>query len=158
MTFSGVSFPFTFTVVIWERSLCVLDSEVLILASSPQRFHFIVIIRVSVRITVDRISEVHFISDDAITSFSEKVIFFVKLSLVLSDGHIETLLLEVGLLLFTDGGLLQHLFGVSQTSLPGAFHRRFHRRRWRGELLHRRPSPGVIGDKGVWSSRWCSVR
>lgn len=50
------------------------------------------------------------LSDDAVAAFSKELILFVKFSLVLSDGHVETLLLKVGLLLLTNGGLLQHLW------------------------------------------------
>ena len=49
------------------------------------------------------------LSNDAVAAFSEEIILFVKFSLVLSDGHVETLLLKVRLLLLTNGGLLQHL-------------------------------------------------
>lgn len=49
------------------------------------------------------------LSDDTVTAFSEEIVLFVKFSLVFSDGHIETLLLKVWLLLLTDGGLLQDL-------------------------------------------------
>lgn len=49
------------------------------------------------------------LSDDAVAAFSKEIIFLVKFSLVLSDGHIETLLLKVRLLLLTDGGFLQYL-------------------------------------------------
>jgi len=49
------------------------------------------------------------LSDDAVAAFPEEVVLLVKLSVVLSDGHVEALLLKVGLLLLTDGGLLQHL-------------------------------------------------
>ena len=50
------------------------------------------------------------LSDDAVAAFSKEFILFVKFSLVLSDGHVETLLLKVGLLFLTNGGLLQHLW------------------------------------------------
>ena len=50
------------------------------------------------------------LSDDAVAAFSEEVVLLVKLPLVLPDGHVETLLLKVRLLLLTDGGLLQHLW------------------------------------------------
>ena len=49
------------------------------------------------------------LSDDAVAAFSEEIILLVKFSLVLSNGHIETLLLKVRLLLLTDGGFFQHL-------------------------------------------------
>lgn len=52
------------------------------------------------------------LSDDAVTAFSEEVVLLVQFSLVFSDGHVETLLLEVGLLFFTDGRLLQHLWNM----------------------------------------------
>lgn len=107
-----VTITFAFIVVVWKRSFCVLHSEVFILATSPQSLHFIIIVWISIWVTIYRISEFHFISDDAIAALSEEIIFFVKFSLVLSDGHIETLLLKVRLLLLTDGGLLQHLFGM----------------------------------------------
>lgn len=50
------------------------------------------------------------LSDNAVAAFSEEIILFVKFSLVLSNSHVETLLLKVWLLLLTDGGLLQHLW------------------------------------------------
>lgn len=49
------------------------------------------------------------LSDDTVAAFSEEIILFVKFSLVFSDGHVETFLLKVWLLLLTDGGLLQNL-------------------------------------------------
>lgn len=49
------------------------------------------------------------LSDDAVAALSEEVVLFVKLSLVLADGHVEALLLEVRLLLLADGGFFQHL-------------------------------------------------
>ena len=46
------------------------------------------------------------LSDDAVAALSEEIILLVELSLVFSDGHIETFLLKVWLLFLTDGGLL----------------------------------------------------
>ncbi len=57
------------------------------------------------------------LSDDAVAAFSEEIILFVKFSLILSNSHIETLLLKVWLLLLTDGGLLQHLWTQNQIQI-----------------------------------------
>lgn len=43
----------THIVVVRKRSFCVLHSEVFILATSPQGLHFIVIVRISVRVTAE---------------------------------------------------------------------------------------------------------
>lgn len=49
------------------------------------------------------------LSNDAVAAFSEEVVLFIKFSLILSDGHIEALLLKVWFLFLPDGGFLQHL-------------------------------------------------
>lgn len=151
-----LSFPFS--VVVGKWCFCVLHSEVFILATPPQGFHFIVIIRVRVRLTIYRITEVHLISDDAVVALSEEVILFVKLSLVLSDCHIKALLFKVRLLLLPHGGLFKHLFGVSESSLPGTLHRRLHWGRRGREFLNCWSRPGVIGQKRMWSSRRRTIR
>lgn len=43
----------THTVVVGKRRFCVLHSEVLVLAPSPQGLHFMVIVRIGVRVTVE---------------------------------------------------------------------------------------------------------
>ena len=48
-------------------------------------------------------------SGDAVAAFPEEVVLFVKVSLILSDGHVKAFLLKVWLLLFAYGGFLQHL-------------------------------------------------
>lgn len=57
------------------------------------------------------------LSDNPVAPFSEELVLFVKLSLVLADRHVEAFLLKVGLLLLPDGGLLQHLPKM-QTQTP----------------------------------------
>lgn len=49
--------------------------------------------------------------DDAVAALPKELVLFVKFTLVLSNGHVEALLLKVWLLLLPDGGLLQHLRG-----------------------------------------------
>lgn len=155
---SGVALTFPIRVVIRERCFCVLHSEVFILATSPQGFHFIVIIWVCVGVAINRISEVHLISNDAIAALSEELILFVKLPLILSDGNIKAFLFEVRLLLFSYSGLLQHLFSVSETSLPGALHWRLRRWRWWRKFFHCWSSPGVIRHERMWSTRRSAIR
>lgn len=49
------------------------------------------------------------LSDDAVAALSEKIVLFVKFSVVLPDGHVKALLLKVWLLLFANGGFFQNL-------------------------------------------------
>lgn len=51
----------------------------------------------------------YLLSDNAVVPLSEEVVLLVELPLVLADGDIEALLLEVGLLLLAYGGFLQNL-------------------------------------------------
>lgn len=56
------------------------------------------------------------LSNDAVAAFSEEVVLFVKFSLILSNGHIKALLLEVWFLFLPDGGFFQHLWDTVQSA------------------------------------------
>lgn len=46
---------------------------------------------------------------DAIAAFPKEIIFFVKVSVIFTDGYGKTFLLEIWFLLFTYSGFFQHL-------------------------------------------------
>lgn len=60
--------------------------------------------------------------DAVARALPEELVLLVELPLVLADGDVEALLLEVRLLLLTDGGLLQHLVQTQREGGSGQSH------------------------------------
>lgn len=116
LALSVFSFPFPFslsfsvvTVRVW---VCVLNPEILILPTTPEPFYVIVIIGICIGVKpiVNVFFDVHLrwipdISGDAVIPVTEKLVLFVKFTLILSNSHSESLLLKVRLLFFSHSSL-----------------------------------------------------
>lgn len=129
VTLTRVSLPLTVLGVVWQWGLCVLDTEILVLAPSPKSFHLVIVVWVTIWVTITWIPELYFsrISDfprDPIAVLPEEIIFFVEVSVIFAYGNRKTLLLKIWFLLFADRSFLQYLLCMSKASFPGTLHRR----------------------------------